>query len=229
VQFVQKRYDPFPISANAAEVPNIPRSDDRSTSEERLTGPGRPRSARAHRAILASAAALLRERGLRDTSIEAIAQQAGVSKKTIYRWWPSKGTLALDAFHREWVAAQDAVPDTGSLEGDLRVRMRAAVRVLGRPQLGSTVAALIAEAQSDRELAEVYERDVLEPQRAQVRAILARAAARGEIPADADAEVAIDLLQGALYLRLLHTHAPLDRAFADATVDVVTRGLRPRS
>lgn len=194
-------------------------------NDESAAAPGRPRSRRAQRAILTAAATLLRERGLRGTSIEAIAEHAGVSKKTIYRWWPSKGTLALDAFYLEWEAAQGAIPDTGGLESDLRVRMRAAVGVLVQPQLGATVAALIAEAQSDPELAEAYEQHVLAPQRAQVRAIFDRAAARGEIPAGADVEAAIDLLQGALYLRLLHTHAALDTTFADAIASVVARGL----
>lgn len=199
-------------------------------NDERSATPGRPRSRRAQLAILTAAASLLRERGLRGMSIEAIAERAGVSKKTIYRWWPSKGTLALDAFYLEWQAAQGAVPDTGGLESDLRARMRAAVSVLAQPGLGATVAALIAEAQNDQELAEAYEQHVLEPQRAQARAIFDRAAARGEIPRDADVEAAIDLLQGALYLRLLHTHASLDLAFADAIVSVVARGiLLPRA
>lgn len=187
--------------------------------------PGRPRSTRAQHAILTAAAALLRERGLRGMSIEAVAGRAGVSKKTIYRWWPSKGTLALDAFYLEWEAAQGTLPDTGSLERDLRARMRAAAGVLAEPTLGATVAALIAEAQTDPELARAYERRVLELQRAHARAIFARAAARGEIAPDSDVEAAIDLLQGALYLRLLHTHAPLDQAFADAIVALVVRGM----
>ncbi|HEY7206632.1 MAG TPA: TetR/AcrR family transcriptional regulator [Gaiellaceae bacterium] len=175
---------------------------------------------------MAATAALLREQGLRAMSIEGIAERAGVSKKTIYRWWPSKGVLALDAFYREWAAAQRATPDTGNLERDLRARMRAAVRVLAQPRLGSAVAALIAEAQSDRELVEAYETHVLAAQREQARTIFARAAARGEIAPDGDVEAAIDLLQGALYLRLLHTHAPLDSAFADAVAALVAAGMR---
>jgi AcrR family transcriptional regulator len=194
-------------------------------TDRHVAVPGRPRSRRAHDAILAAAGSLLRERGLRGMSIEAIAERARVSKKTIYRWWPSKGTLALDAFYREWTVAQGATPDTGDLERDLRTRVRAAVRVLSQAQLGATVAELIAEAQTDGELAEAYEKHVLGPQRAQLRAIFDRAAERGEIAPDADVDAAIDLLQGALYLRLLHTHARLDRAFADSVVSLLTRGV----
>lgn len=189
---------------------------------------GRPRSARSRQAILVAAGELLREQGLRGMSIEGIAERAGVSKKTIYRWWPSKGVLALDAFYREWAGAQGAIPNTGSLEGDLRAHTRANVRALARQQLGSTVAALVAEVQSDHRLADAYHEHVLAPLRAQTRTIFTRAVARGEVAAGSDIEAAIDLLQGALYLRLLHTHALLDQAFADAIVPIVTRGLLER-
>jgi AcrR family transcriptional regulator len=189
---------------------------------------GRPRSARSRQAILVAAGELLREQGLRGMSIEGISERAGVSKKTIYRWWPSKGVLALDAFYREWAGAQGAIPNTGSLEGDLRARIRANVGALARQQLGATVAALVAEVQSDPRLADAYHEHVLAPLRAQTRTIFTRAVARGEVGAGSDIEAAIDLLQGALYLRLLHTHAPLDRAFADAIVPIVTRGLLER-
>lgn len=198
-------------------------------TERDVAVPGRPRSRRAHDAILVAAGALLRERGLRGMTIEAIAERARVSKKTIYRWWPSKGTLALDAFYREWTIAQGTTPDTGNLERDLRTRIRATVRVLAQAQLGTTVAELIAEAQTDHELAEAYEKHVLGPQRAQLRAIFERAGERGEIAPDADVDAAIDLLQGALYLRLLHTHARLDRAFADSVVSLLTRGALSRA
>lgn len=189
-------------------------------------GPGRPRSERSRRAILSAAGALLRERGLRAMSIEAVAGRAGVSKRTIYRWWPSKGVLALDAIYVEWSRARGATPDSGGLEGDLRSRLRATVRVLRRPTLGSTLAELIGEAQTDPELDEAYTEHVLAPLRAQIRLILERAVARGELEPDLDLEAAIDLLQGPLYLRLLHTHAPLDRRFADTIAALAIRGLR---
>lgn len=187
---------------------------------------GRPRSERSRQSILAAAAALLREQGLRAMSIEAVAARAGVSKKTIYRWWPSKGVLALDAIYAEWSRARGVVPNRGTLERDLRSRMRATVRVLNSPALGSTLAALIAEAQADPELADAYNEHVLLPLRAQISAILERAIARGELPADLDREAAVDLLQGPLFLRLLHTHAPLDQRFADTVVRFAVAGLQ---
>src|SRR6202142_4666186 len=79
---------------------------------------GRPRSEKARDAILAAAAELLLARGLGAVSMDAVAEQAGVSKATIYRWWPTKETLALDALYHEW-SAVPAPRDTGSLRGDL--------------------------------------------------------------------------------------------------------------
>ena len=196
------------------------------TGTPRRQGPGRPRSERSRKSILAAAASLLHKQGLRDMSIEAVAARAGVSKKTIYRWWPSKGVLALDAIYVEWSRARGAVPNRGTLQADLRSRMRATAHVLNSPTLGSALASLIAEAQADPELAGAYTEHVLEPLRAQVRVILERAIDRGEVPEDIDLDAAVDLLQGPLYLRLLHTHAPLDQRFADTIVRLATHGLQ---
>src|ERR1700728_616719 len=80
---------------------------------------GRPRSEKARKAILEAAAELLLDRGLTGVSMDAVAERAGVSKATIYRWWPTKETLALDALYTRWAAATPATRDTGSLRGDL--------------------------------------------------------------------------------------------------------------
>lgn len=186
---------------------------------------GRPRSERSRRAILRAAEGLLEEVGLRAMTIEGVAARAGVSKATIYRWWPSKGVLALDAIHERWVGSRGLAPDTGSLREDLRVRLRATVRLFAGSSLGATLADLVGEAQTDLRLAEEYHERVLEPLRAQLRTILERAIARGEVASGTDVEAAIDLIQGPFYLRLLHTHAPLDRRFADVVAELATRGL----
>src|ERR1700732_3154543 len=76
---------------------------------------GRPRSVKAHQAILEASAELLLEKGLAAVSMDAVAARAGVSKATIYRWWPTKETLALDTLYNEWAAATPQPVDTGSL------------------------------------------------------------------------------------------------------------------
>src|ERR1700743_1650675 len=102
---------------------------------------GRPRSARAHEAILKAAAGLLLENGLAAVSMDAVAERAGVSKATIYRWWPTKETLALDALYTEWAAVRPAPRDTGTLRGDLLSLLRPWARLAGSRPYGRVIAA----------------------------------------------------------------------------------------
>jgi AcrR family transcriptional regulator len=185
---------------------------------------GRPRSEKARHAILEAAAELLLHRGLGAVSMDAVAERAGVSKATIYRWWPSKEMLALDAL-LEWAAASAPARDTGSLRGDLLSLVRPWVREITRQPFGRVIAALVTEAQSDPQFAEAYRTHFVEPRREAMRAAFARAAKRGEVPADLDVEVAVDLIYGPLYHRLLHGHAPLSGRFGEAVVDMALAGI----
>src|SRR5437764_6171627 len=110
---------------------------------------GRPRSRQAHQAILDAAAALLPERGLAAVSMDAVAERAGVSKATIYRWWPTKEALALDALYTEWSAIRPFPRDTGSLRGDLLSLLRPWAKLAGGRPYGRVITALLTEAQSD--------------------------------------------------------------------------------
>ena len=186
---------------------------------------GRPRSEQADRAIMAAALELLAERGIAGMSIEEVASRAGVGKATIYRRWSSKGALALDAFLAEF-RQQQPLPDTGSLRGDLRASLRAWVRAVTHTPVGRILADLIGEAQHDKDLAVSYRERVLEPLRQQHRIMLDRAIARGEIPADTDREVALDLMFGAAQHRLLLGHLPLTERFVRQVVDVIIAGLQ---
>lgn len=188
-------------------------------------GRGRPRSEPARQAILAAATDLMLARGMPAVSVDAIADRAGVSKATIYRWWPTKETLALDALYEQLAEPFPDPPDTGTLRGDLGALLGDWTgRVRGRPY-GRVIGTLLTEAATDAAFGELYRERFVEPRRAQARAIFARAIARGEISADADVEAAIDILYGPLYHRLLHGHAPLSADFARHVVDIVTRGL----
>jgi AcrR family transcriptional regulator len=190
---------------------------------------GRPRSARAHAAVLKAAAGLLLERGLDAVSMDAVAARAGVSKATIYRWWPTKETLALDALYTEWSAAAPVPRDTGSLRGDLVELLSPWAELVGtRKPYARVIAALIAEARTDPAFAAEYQRRVIQPRRDEARDIFGRAIERGEIPADLDLEVALDLIYGPLYHRLLQGHAPLDDAFVKSAIDMALAGIEPR-
>jgi AcrR family transcriptional regulator len=186
---------------------------------------GRPRSEKARAAILGAAAELLLARGLGAVSMDAVAERAGVSKATIYRWWPTKETLALDALHHEWSAVRPRARETGVLRTDLLALLRPWVRLIGKRPYGRVIAALIAEAQTDPAFAELYRERFVEPRRAQARPILTRAIEHGELPTSTDVELALDLLYGPLYHRLLHGHAPLDDRFLRDLVDTVLAGL----
>ena len=189
---------------------------------------GRPRSSDADRAILTAAVGLLGERGLAAMSIEEVAARAGVGKATIYRRWPSKGLLALDAFVVSFRAEQP-LPDTGSLRGDLLSALRSWVRAVTETPAGRLLASLIGEAQHDPELHAAWRDRVLEPLRAQHRIMLSRAAARGEIPPSTDVEVVLDLFFGAAQHRLLLGHLPMTEEFIVSVVVVILGGIETRS
>ena len=188
---------------------------------------GRPRSQEADRAILAATAELLASRGLAAMSIEEVAARAGVGKATIYRRWPSKGLLALDAFVTVF-REQQPLPDTGTLRGDLVAALTAWVRAVTQTSMGPMLTGLIAEAQHDPSLRAAWRERVLEPLRTQHRVMLDRAIARDEIPATVDREVVLDLFFGAAQLRLLFGHLPLTDEFIGEVVDAILDGIRAR-
>jgi len=195
-----------------------------STPADTPRRPGRPRSERARQAILRAAADLLLDEGTAQVSMDAVAERAGVSKATIYRWWPSKERLALDAL-LEWAATGSSPRDTGSLRSDLLALVRPWVREIRRRRFARVIAALLTEAHSDPAFAEDYRRHFVEQRRAPMRAAFERAIARGEAPADLDVEVALDLIYGPIYHRLLHGHAPLTDRFATSVIDLALAGI----
>jgi AcrR family transcriptional regulator len=184
---------------------------------------GRPRSERSHQAILDAANQILEERGFVDLTIDEVAQRAGVSKTTIYRRWPTKGTLVFEAFWADFLNRQP-LPNTGSLRGDLLAALRGWIKAVKGTVTGRTLAGLIAEVQRDPELGEVWRERFIGPVRAQHRVMIDRAMERGEVSAEADSDVLLDLLYGAAYHRLLQSHLPLTDSFAQAVVDVVVAG-----
>ncbi len=187
---------------------------------------GRPRSEVAQTAILAAAMALLLDQGLQATSMDDVAERAGVSKATIYRWWASKELLALDALATEWATPSSTKQrDTGSLRGDLLAHLRPWVRQLNEKPYGRVIAGLVAQAQADPDFATLYREQFVQPRRDATRPVLLRAITRGEIRADADLDVSLDLLYGPLYHRLLHLHAPLNDRFTQQVVDAVIKAI----
>jgi AcrR family transcriptional regulator len=185
---------------------------------------GRPRSETSRKAILRAAGELLVEHDLSSISMDAVAAHAGASKATIYRWWPSKELLALDALFSDWEPAGPDMPDTGTLTGDLNALIEPWARQLAAKPYARVIAALITKAQNDPQFAEQYHARFVEPRRDQARGIFARAIGRGEIPPDTDIEAALDVLYGPIYHRILHGHARLTDDFTRTVVDYVASG-----
>jgi AcrR family transcriptional regulator len=190
--------------------------------------PGRPRSEKARKAILQATAELLLAHGLAGVSMDAVAERAGVSKATIYRWWPTKEALALDTLYADSSRNRPPRRDTGTVRGDLLDLLQPWARLVTSRPYGRVMAALIAKAQTDPAFGEQYRARFVEPRRDEARVIFRRAIERGEIPADIKVEVGLDLLYGPLYHRLLHGHAPLDAAFVRDVVDTTLAGLTAR-
>jgi AcrR family transcriptional regulator len=182
---------------------------------------GRPRSRRTEKAILEAAGDIVIASGLDDLTIEGVAERAGVGKASIYRRWPTKGALAFEAVG-ESILARQPTPDTGSLEGDLLQVARSWIRSANSRRGGRTVAHLIAEVQSDPDLAVAWRERFVSRVRRERLPIVERAIARGEIPAGSDPDLILDQLYGPLYHRYLNRHLPLDDTFARGVARMVS-------
>ena len=181
---------------------------------------GRPRDAQAEQAILQATVELLSEVGFNQLSIEAVAARAGVGKPTIYRRWPSKPELVLDAVER--LAPPFPTADTGDPLTDLRQIVPELIVGLTSSPVARATIALAGDAEMTRRLGEQY----LWPRRAGIAVILHRAIAAGELRADVDVEMAIDLMLGASVYRWLVTAQPVDADTARRVVDTVWEGMR---
>jgi AcrR family transcriptional regulator len=194
-------------------------SDDRPRR-----GRGRRPAAEVREEILQAAADLLFDEGMAGFTIEKVASLSGASKMTIYKWWPSKGALALDGyFHR--VEPDLAFADTGNIEADLRVQLHAFLRVICASPAGRVIGELIGQAQSDPELKSAYLTRYSAPRRAKAVAAMDTAKGRGQLRANLDPETVVDQLWGACYHRLLLPDQPLTAEFVDALVDNLFRGI----
>jgi AcrR family transcriptional regulator len=172
---------------------------------------GRPRDPRTRAAILVAARDLLERGGLTAVTIEAIAQKGGVSRPTIYRYWPNAPAVAI------------ASP--GSALSALRAQLHALADAFAAPA-GRSVAAMVAAAQSETELAKAFRNEFIARNRDATRTLLERCIADRSIAEPDDMEVTLDLIFGPLFYRLLMGHAPITRGFVDQLLDTVVRTRR---
>jgi AcrR family transcriptional regulator len=192
---------------------------DEGRKPDAAPGAAGRRSVRAHRAILAATTELLAEVGYRALTIEGVAARAGVGKTTVYRWWPSKGALVIEAISQALPAA--AQPDTGDLRQDLISAVERVVHTLTRTPAGAVIPALAADAMTDPDLSERLRNQLVRPRRSALAEVLLRAAARGELPADVDTDLLLDVYAGAVFHRVLISGEPISDRLAEQLVNLL--------
>jgi len=190
-------------------------------------GRGRQRSEESEEAILSATLQLLRSKPLRDITIDEIARKAGVGKATIYKWWPSKAYVALEAFLRK-MNSMVPNPDTGSAETDLKKQIHYLATFYTSPT-GRIFGQFLAEAQSDQEFACLLRERFMKPRREIAGIIFDRAVKRGEIDPSLDRDLVLDLIYGPVLYRLLILRSAFQRKRVDAMVSTLFKGLRHRS
>ncbi len=188
---------------------------------------GAVRNPESHRSILAAAREILDRDDYAGFSIEAVARRAGASKPTIYRWWKTKAALIMEVYESERETAL-AVPDLGSLEQELIVRMRNLWRLWRSTPLGPALRSIIAEAQIDPEALAQLRDDFLPKRQTSTMTLFERAIARGELPADADVETANTLIYSFNWLYLL-TEQLKDESVVGGHVRMIVAGLKSRA
>ncbi len=176
--------------------------------------------------VLDTTGRLLLAEGMPAVTFERIAADAGASKTTLYKWWPSRGALALEGYFHA-VESTLAFPDTGDIEADLTSQLTAFVTLVGTTRAGQVIAELIGQAQTDPDLAAAYRAGYSRPRRDLAVEALVRARDRGQLRPDVDPEAVVDQLWGACYHRLLIPDEPLTEAFAATLVRQLMAGLRP--
>ena len=191
---------------------------NKTTATDKATV-GRPRSEATRQQILNAAISLLQDKSIQAISIEAIAREAGVSKATIYRWWESKAQVVIDAFIENHLV-KTTIPRDLSPKEAIAYHFRSLVdQYSGWP--GRLVAQIIAEGQSDIATLRAFRERFHYGRRAVVRELLEQWKATEEIAADTNIEILMDIIYGAVYMRLMVGHAPLDEAFAKSHIEYV--------
>ncbi|MFJ4656325.1 TetR/AcrR family transcriptional regulator [Nocardia sp. NPDC088792] len=180
---------------------------------------GRRRNEATHHAILDAALRLLAESDGEAVTIDAIAKAAGVGKQTVYRWWPSKGALLLDAL-TERSAIQVPLPDTGSVRADLQAVIEATFLGAQGKSTAPALRSLAREAAHDPHLAELLQTFTAQRRNA-VRGLLIRGQQRGELAPGADLDLMLDQFYGVFWYRFLLGHQPLDQDAATRLTNAI--------
>lgn len=188
--------------------------------EPRPRGPGRPRKSATSHAILKATREILAQGGVHGLTVEGVAERSGVAKTTIYRRWRSKEDLALAAL-LEVIREEPPLPHVGNTQAALNAYLGQLIKNVNSKLYGRILRGLISELAVDRELARGFREQVLLRRIGPIAGLLARGIERGELRSDLDLELAVDLLLGPIYYRLLMSGEPLTTAFITRLVRAV--------
>jgi AcrR family transcriptional regulator len=205
-------------------IDDIPVFDQTVSITESPKARGRQRSIQAESAILKATLQLLERKPLRKVTADAIARRAGVSKATIYKWWPNKSLVALDAY-LAGMTERVSLPDTGSAELDFTLQLQS-VTAFYVSSLGRLFGQFIAEGQSDPGFLALFRERFLYARRDAARVMWRRGVDRGEICETIDSEIVLDLIYGPMIFRLLAGHGSLGDPESAAMVQAVFGGVR---
>lgn len=208
----------------AGEYQDAPsRNSDSSVSKPTRRG-GRPRSSTAHRAILEAAREELVAHGFTRFRLEHVATRAGVGKATIYRRWRSKEALAQELLS-ELAAPHIGVADVGDTREELRLCVAHPLEAIRDTPFGPVIRALLSQIASNPTLGDPFRATVVAARRREIAEVVRRGIVRGDLRADADVDIATELLVGPVYFRLMFG-GDLDDAFAQRVGDAVHAALR---
>ncbi|HEX4232507.1 MAG TPA: TetR/AcrR family transcriptional regulator [Bryobacteraceae bacterium] len=193
------------------------------TSTEHARGRGRPRDESARLRILKAALDLMDATAFAQVTVEAIAEHACTSKATVYRWWPNKAAVVIDAF-REAIAPELPLRNTGTLRDDLTAQVRNFSRVLsGRG--GRMLRSFVVAALTDPDVAAAFRSIWSAPRRAEAKQMLRQKQTSGQLREDADLDLVLDLLYAPLYYRFLVKNEPPSQKYAEAVAELLIQAL----
>lgn len=187
---------------------------------------GRPRSEKAHRAILEAARELIETEGFGGLRLEHVAARAGVGKATVYRHFSTKESLAL-VLLMDLASPHIAVEDVGDTRAELLASVTKPIGALTESPFGPVVRALLSEIAMNPALGDPFRRSVVQARRDEIARIVRRGIDRGDLRPGADPDLATELLVGPVYFRLMFG-GELDAAFAERVVDAVLEGFAAR-
>lgn len=186
-------------------------------------GPGRPRSEKAHKAILKAAISLVRDVGYDALSIQAVAARARVSKATVYRRWSSREDLVAEAV--EQIIRSFPPADHGSLKKDLDALFKELLGMYSDPRSAAMLSSLVSAMARSEPIAKALRSGFISARRQALREALMRASGRGDLRRDVDLELVVDLLSGPLFYRFLVTGQPVDDGYTRRLVDTLLQGI----